>query len=321
VFKLYPVCHSTTPKVAVPIHHAVDAVNFFRGFYYVEGWAHDGNAPVSPELLFEGRLLPAQIERVYRPDLEAQSVPGLCGFRLRYVVRDGEIPQQFVIRLRAATEQISIENPALEFFHRNPSPYHLAERAFFSRLRPGASILELGARARSGISRRELFKGLNYTGFDIKDGDNVDIVGDAHLLSSMFENKQFDFVYSVSVFEHLFWPWKVALELNAVLKTGGLVLTQSHQTWPRHDAPWDFFRFSASGWGSLFCGATGFRVIEAVDDLLAHVIPAHFRGDPILELADQPAFLVSICVAEKIGDPLVRWDANPDYRSLGDYPA
>jgi hypothetical protein len=61
--------------------------------------------------------------------------------------------------------------------------------------------------------------------------------------------------------------------------------------------------------------------MEAVDDLLAHVIPAHFRGDPILELADQPAFLVSICVAEKIGDPLVRWDADPDYGSLGDYPA
>jgi hypothetical protein len=109
--------------------------------------------------------------------------------------------------------------------------------------------------------------------------------------------------------------------LNAVLKTGGVVLTQSHQTWPRHDAPWDFFRFSASGWGSLFCGATGFRILEAADDLLAHVISAQYTGDPILELAEQPAFLVSMCVAEKIGDPLVRWDADPDYCSLGDYPA
>jgi hypothetical protein len=309
------------PEVVVTIHYAVDAVNFFRGFYYAEGWAHDGNAAVPPELLFEDRLLPAQVERVHRPDLGALSAPALCGFRLRYIVRDGEAPRQFVIRLRTTTEQMSIENPALEFFHRSPSAWHTAEQAFFSHLRPGASILELGARARSGISRRGLFKDLNYTGFDIKDGENVDVVGDAHRLTSMFEPEQFDFAYSISVFEHLLWPWKVALELNAVLKTGGVVLTQSHQTWPQHDAPWDFFRFSASSWGSLFCGATGFRILEAADDLLAHVIPAQYAGDPILDFAEQPAFLVSICVAEKIGDPLVRWDADPDYRNLGDYPA
>jgi hypothetical protein len=305
----------------VPIHYAVDAVNFFRGFYYAEGWSHDGNVAVPPELLFDDRLLPAQIERVHRPDLAALSAPALCGFRLRYIIRDSETPRRFVIRLRTATDQKSIENPGLELFHRSLSPWHEAEQAFFSRLHPGASVLELGARARSGISRRGLFKDLRYTGFDIKDGENVDVVGDAHRLGSIFEPGQFDFAYSISVFEHLLWPWKVALELNAVLKVGGVVLIQSHQTWPRHDAPWDFFRFSASSWNSLFCDATGFRIVRAADDMLAHVIAAHFSGDPNLDLGEQPAFLVSICVAEKTGDPLVRWDADPNYRSLGDYPA
>src|SRR6266446_636421 len=188
---------------SMPIHYAVDAVNFFRGFYYAEGWAHDGNAAVPPELLFEDRLLPAQIERVHRPDLGALSAPALCGFRLRYIIRDGETPRQFVIRLRAATEQASTQNPAIEFFNRTPSAWHKAEQTFFSCLRPGTSVLELGARARSGISRRDLFKDLNYTGFDIKDGENVDVVGDAHRLTSMFERGQFDFAYSISVFEHL----------------------------------------------------------------------------------------------------------------------
>jgi hypothetical protein len=108
----------------------------------------------------------------------------------------------------------------------------------------------------------------------------------------------------------------LSIRHQVALKIGGVVLTQSHQTWPRHDAPWDFFRFSASSWGSLFCDATGFRIVQAADDMLA-LIPVHFMGDPNLELSDQPAFLVSICVAEKIGDPRVRWDADPDYRGLG----
>jgi SAM-dependent methyltransferase len=312
---------ANTPASAVPIDYAFDAVNSFRGFYYAEGWAHDGSAAVPPELLFESKLLPVQTERVDRPDLGALSAPALCGFRLRYIIRDGEAPRQFVIRFRTTTEQISVENPGLELFHRSLSTWRATEQAFFSRLRPGASILELGARARSGISRRGLFKDLRYTGFDIKDGENVDVVGDAHRLTSIFEPGQFDYAYSISVFEHLLWPWKAALELNAILKTGGVVLTQSHQTWPRHDAPWDFFRFSASSWSSLFCNATGFRIVQAADDMLAHVIAAHFMGDPNLELSEQAAFLVSICVAEKIGNPLVRWDADPDYRSFGDYPA
>ena len=81
----------------MPIHYAVDTVHSFRGFYYAEGWAHDGNAGVPPELIFENRLLPAYVERVNRPDLAAVSAPGLCGFRLRYIMREAEVPCQFRI--------------------------------------------------------------------------------------------------------------------------------------------------------------------------------------------------------------------------------
>jgi hypothetical protein len=303
------------------IQYAVDAVHSLRGFYYAEGWAHDGTAGVPPELICNAKVLPASVERVYRGDLAALSAPGLCGFRLRYVMREGEVPAQFAIRFRTTGEQVTAENPGAEVLNRSVSAWQETNQTFFSRLRPGASILELGARARSGIVRRDLFKGLVYTGLDIAAGENVDIVGDAHRLTSLFKRNQFDFAYSTAVFEHLLWPWKVALELNAILKPGGWVLTQSHQTWPRHDAPWDFFRFSASGWGSLFCRATGFRIIRAADDLLGHVFPAYYNGDPNLEtLSLGQCFLVSICVAEKVSEPTVRWDADPDYSALGGYP-
>jgi len=304
----------------VTISYAVDAVNCFRGFYYVEGWAHDGGAAVPPELLAQERVLPTVVERVPRPDLAASKAPTLCGFQVRYIMRDGDDPREFVLRLRTSTEENCIKNPGLEPFQRGVVAWRKAEDAFFSRLRRGASVLELGSRAREGVSRRGLFKDLVYTGFDLKNGDNVDVVGDAHRLPALFEREQFDFAYSVSVFEHLYWPWKVALALNAVLKTGGLILNQSHQTWPRHAEPWDFFRFSASGWRSLFCEATGFRIVDSVEGMPACIVPAHYTGDPSVEFGQQPAFLVSICVAEKIGEPRVRWDAEPRYGDLGSYP-
>jgi 2-polyprenyl-3-methyl-5-hydroxy-6-metoxy-1,4-benzoquinol methylase len=52
----------------------------------------------------------------------------------------------------------------------------------------------------------------------------VDIVGDAHKLSSYFENgKQFDIVFSSAVFEHFAMPWIVATEIAKILKVGGFV--------------------------------------------------------------------------------------------------
>jgi hypothetical protein len=185
--------------VSCASHYAIDAVHSFRGFYYAEGWAYDGNAGAPPELIFEDRLLPAYVERVYRSDLTALSAPGLCGFRLRNIMREGEVPGQFSIRLRTTTEQVTIENPGLDLFNRSNQAWHETEHAFFSRLRPGASILELGARARSGITRRGLFKDLCYTGLDIKVGENVDLVGDAHRLTSLFKPGQFDFAYSTRI--------------------------------------------------------------------------------------------------------------------------
>jgi hypothetical protein len=34
---------------------------------------------------------------------------------------------------------------------------------------------------------------------------------------------------------------KVALEMNRIMKTGGLVMLATHQTWPLHEVPWDFW--------------------------------------------------------------------------------
>ena len=77
-------------------------------------------------------------------------------------------------------------------------------------------VLEIEARARSGITHRERFSPpAKYVGLDISPGPNVDVVGDAQHLSRVVTGK-FDAVFSVATFEHLLMPWKVVLELNKV---------------------------------------------------------------------------------------------------------
>jgi hypothetical protein len=175
----------------------------------------------------------------------------------------------------------------------------------------GSCVLEIGSRARSGITRRERFQPpLEYIGFDISPGPNVDIVGDAHHLSRLVTTK-FDAAFSISTFEHLLMPWKVVLELNKVLDEGALVFTHIHQTWPLHDAPWDFWRLSQYAWHGLYNRHTGFEIIKAMHAEPAFVSPAlvfpHFRG-----LDQAPWYLGSNCLARKIGSPEVAWEAEMD---------
>lgn len=92
------------------------------------------------------------------------------------------------------------------------------------------NVLEIGSREVTGKSKdRDGFNQAQYTGFDYYPGENVDIVGDAHKLSSYFnETRQFDMIYSSACFEHFAMPWVVATEISKMLKTGGIVFVETH---------------------------------------------------------------------------------------------
>ncbi|HEX3073440.1 MAG TPA: methyltransferase domain-containing protein, partial [Ignavibacteriales bacterium] len=95
-------------------------------------------------------------------------------------------------------------------------------------------------------------------------GKNVDVVGDAHKLSSYFkEEEKFDIIYSASCFEHFAMPWVVAVEIAKLLKTGGVVFIETHFSFRSHERPWHFFQFSDLGLKALFSPALGFECIEA----------------------------------------------------------
>jgi hypothetical protein len=65
----------------------------------------------------------------------------------------------------------------------------------------GMKILEIGSRNVTGFNVCPYVNNADYIGFDYHAGDNVNIVGDAHKLSSYFEkNEKFDLIFSSAVF-------------------------------------------------------------------------------------------------------------------------
>ena len=132
--------------------------------------------------------------------------------------------------------------------------------------KPGLRVLEIGSREVTGPSkaRKQLFAQATYVGMDVQAGPNVDIVGDAHRLSSYFDEAEpFDLIYSSAVFEHLAMPWVVAGEIAKLLKVGGCVFVETHFSFTSHERPWHFFQFSDQALKVLFSPALGYRCVEA----------------------------------------------------------
>ena len=129
----------------------------------------------------------------------------------------------------------------------------------------GMRILEIGSREVTGKSKaRKEFSNAKYIGFDFYPGENVDVVGDAHKLSTYFNSdEKFDIIYSSACFEHFAMPWIVAIEIAKILKTGGIVFIETHFSYSSHERPWHFFQFSDLGLKILFSSALGFECIEA----------------------------------------------------------
>ena len=148
-----------------------------------------------------------------------------------------------------------------------PEPKFMKHQEWFSYLvqefnKPGLKILEIGSREVTGKSKaRQAFDKANYVGFDYHPGENVDIVGDVHKISSYF-NEQFDLIYTASCFEHFAMPWLAATEINKLLKVGGHIFIETHFSFKSHERPWNFFQFSDLGLEILFSKAMGYKCLD-----------------------------------------------------------
>ena len=165
----------------------------------------------------------------------------------------------------------------------------------------GGRVLQIGSRVPQGedaIPPRGLLPGL--IGFDIHPGCNVDLVGDAHLLSHFIRARSLKAVLSSSVLEHIQAPWLVAAEINRVLEVGGLVYHHVPGAWPGHAQPNDFWRFSAEGLRVLFGPASGFEILEASDSASSAIMPSPDWRGGFLDMPTIPAMAMAEVLARKV---------------------
>lgn len=156
--------------------------------------------------------------------------------------------------------------------------------------KPGMRVLEVGSRNVTGTNFRKNFNHASYFGFDFYEGENVDIVGDAHKLSNYFSGQEkFDLIFSSAVFEHLHMPWVAAYEIQKMLKVGGYVFIETHFSFSSHERPWHFFQFSDMGLRALFNDSLGFDLIDKgmsnpIAGFFGPSASGYLRYKPVLEL-------------------------------------
>jgi SAM-dependent methyltransferase len=142
------------------------------------------------------------------------------------------------------------------------------------------SVLELGTLqsvpGRSTMHRDWVPHAKEFLGTDIQAGPDVDIVADLHRLTDVVGSERFDVIISASTFEHLKYPTVAAHELLKVLKLGGVLFVQTHQSFPLHGYPNDYFRYSRDALASLFGTQMGFEVVATDYDFPVRLFARRF---------------------------------------------
>jgi SAM-dependent methyltransferase len=286
-----------------------DSATRFGRYLYVVGWLHAPQGLLT-SIEIVGVATAAQSFEVSLPYPGVSLAPNL-GWRLHVLMGEADYPYDAIVRfqlnngevlersLRDLTEEL--EGRSVNGAYRRFRELLVEERA--------RTVLDVGGRNRSGLDRSKLYPGLDVKVVDILPGENVDVVGDAHELSRLFPAESFDAVTSTSVLEHLMVPWKVAIEINRILKPGGLCFVHTHQSIGLHDHPWDFWRVSSTAWPALFGPATGFEIIETTMSQPCYLFPLAWRAGKEGN-ENSVGFESSSVLVRKVGEPRVSWDVS-----------
>lgn len=141
--------------------------------------------------------------------------------------------------------------------------------------------------------------GWSHEGHDLAPGLDVDLVGDVHALSVMPLGGFYDALVCCSVLEHLESPWLAAESMASVTKPGGLIFVQTHQTFPLHGYPSDFYRFSREALASLFGPRHGWASLATAYEYPCKIIPPA-EVTEWNTADDVEAFLNVSCIARRI---------------------
>jgi len=270
------------------------------------GWIIGKQHPIDEVEVFIGESRTAITSWHRRPDL-AKIYPNYrvterCGFVVHLPHR-AEHRVKFSVRSAGGPY-----NKTVDFIgYKPPKPKDFPSDGGFSEFinlvnNNHLKVLEIGSRVVGNASRRSLFPGASYyAGFDYYPDSNTDVVGDAHKLSSYFGDERFDAIFSDSVLEHLAMPWLVVIEINKLLKLGGVTFHSTPCCWPVHERPWDFWRISDFGLKILFSRALGFEVVK-----VGLTAPLYMYSDELVAGWEELPFAISFAnaaiLARKIGE-------------------
>lgn len=111
----------------------------------------------------------------------------------------------------------------------------------------------------------------NWVGTDIASGPGVEIVGDLQRLHSLTE-RRFGGIFSPATLEHIERPWTAMYSIGQLLLPGGLLYLQTHQTFPLHGYPNDYFRFSKEALETMVWDA-GLQTLESGYEFPCKITP------------------------------------------------
>jgi len=182
-------------------------------------------------------------------------------------------PMKFKSLIRAAT----ITSPPMKWFWTGAASVIAAQRNEPSSIRgedcgiefrqwladrTEGVVLQLGTRrvpnTPSTVRRDWVSRGMRYICVDYQSGEDVDVVADIEKLSKTFEQGSIDAIIAASVFEHVRRPWIAAEQIGLALKPGGRAFIQTHNCFPIHAHPHDYWRFTREALESLFAREAGF---------------------------------------------------------------
>ena len=95
------------------------------------------------------------------------------------------------------------------------------------------------------------YPNVDYTGCDMVVGLNVDIVLKSPYNWSNIPENSFDFVISGQMLEHVEFPWLTFIEINRVLKPGGICCIIAPSAGIMHNYPLDCYRYYPDGMSAL----------------------------------------------------------------------
>lgn len=307
--------HLVEPPTAENFISWVDRWSFFQGMLHVTGYAFSpSRKTVDARLILpNGREIPLTNYRIPSADLTRQwgRFAAACRFDECVAVPEG-VDAALGTHLEYTFEDGTTELIADRIRQDIADPVHQLLLRFLDALKqmPPGRMLEVGSRNRTGDDRRHYIPSTwEYTGLDIVDGPNVTVLGDAHRAGDLLPHSSFDAVMSFAVFEHLLMPWKAAIEVNKLMKPGGIGLILAPHSWPLHEEPWDYFRFSRHSWKALFNRATGFEIIDAADGNPAFIVAERLSGGSTWSALFRGA-LMSAVMFRKTGQHTVDWNVS-----------